>query len=384
MTSPPPDDTGTDTLKRYRYQAKVAFPFCLDCATERNVVSIIVEHFEDLVIEYEDYWCFAQIKTRDPGRGPWKLTDVLGSSGGLKSLARTFQNISGIPAKFVLFLEGAVANGDPLENLVPPDYNPLNETLLKRTQEKLKITRGCREFLRSVTVQPNQRHRDAIDGYNVNLLGSLAPRIPHSELKATYEQIINRAWESMTADRVYEYLPDYIKDPTSMEISIRQKVEAKRISHDELVSLLGDVTDGPYLLLGRLTATKLPYPTDLELKLLAAGAIENVIEDAKKLRARASIRQSEIASATLFEDPVDKLEDVRERLRVLNNSVVQACQNSNSPGIQAWDELLKRLMDRAAEFVDPNKIFRQDPYVLLGVVCDIADKCLTDWGASIA
>ena len=79
----PPDDTGTDTLKRYRYQAQLALPFCLACARKERVRSVIMEHFEDIVVEYDDYWHFIQVKTRNSNLGQWTLTAAM---DGLKSL----------------------------------------------------------------------------------------------------------------------------------------------------------------------------------------------------------------------------------------------------------------------------------------------------------
>src|SRR5215813_11649551 len=101
MTNPlntaPPNDTGTDTLKRYRYQGQLAVPFCLECALGGSIRSVIMEHYEDIVIEYIDHWRFIQVKTRDTRYGPWKLSDAL---DGLKSLHRTYQSACYLNAKY--------------------------------------------------------------------------------------------------------------------------------------------------------------------------------------------------------------------------------------------------------------------------------------------
>jgi hypothetical protein len=41
LNQTPPDDTGTDTLKRFRYQAQLALPFCLECARQDQATSAI-------------------------------------------------------------------------------------------------------------------------------------------------------------------------------------------------------------------------------------------------------------------------------------------------------------------------------------------------------
>ena len=151
----PPDDSGTDTFRRYRYQAHVAFQFCLDCISEGNVLSVIMEHFEDIVIEYKEFWYFVQIKTRDPNQGPWRLSHGLGNNGGLKSLYRTYLVTQGIPAKYGLFLEGAIARDDLLNCLVPPK-DLSNEDLQQRVKDRLEIDdEECEAFLNSVNVRPN-------------------------------------------------------------------------------------------------------------------------------------------------------------------------------------------------------------------------------------
>src|SRR5574341_294040 len=104
----PPDNTGPDTLRRYRYQAQLVVPYCLDCVTNGKVMSVLMEHFEDIVIEYQDVWHFVQVKTRNQNLGPWKLSDAL---DGIKSLWRTYQSIhqiKSIKASYALFLEGAI------------------------------------------------------------------------------------------------------------------------------------------------------------------------------------------------------------------------------------------------------------------------------------
>ena len=109
----PPDDTGSDTFRRHRYQAEVAISFCVDCVLIGNVASVIPEHLEDLAIEFADgSWRIIQIKTRDPGQAPWTLAALLGSDGGaFKSLLRTHRALAGIGGRigYELRLEGPSA-----------------------------------------------------------------------------------------------------------------------------------------------------------------------------------------------------------------------------------------------------------------------------------
>ncbi len=134
LNSTTPDDTGTDTLRRYRYQAQLAVPFCLDCASGGAVRSVIMEHYEDIVVEYADHWRFIQVKTRDSKHGPWRLTLAM---DGLGSLFRAYGSTSLSNARYSLYLEGAIAHDDDLNNLVP-EKQPLDATFVDRVAKGLK------------------------------------------------------------------------------------------------------------------------------------------------------------------------------------------------------------------------------------------------------
>ena len=142
----PPDDTGTDTIKRYRYQAQLALPFCLACARKYKVRSIIMEHFEDIVVECDDYWHFIQVKTRNAERGHWKLPDAI---DGLKSLYRTFSETSDLNAKYSLYIEGAIAVTDDLNALTLSSSSmDISNDIVQKISQKLDIENSkCRDFL---------------------------------------------------------------------------------------------------------------------------------------------------------------------------------------------------------------------------------------------
>ena len=107
-----------------------------------------------------------------------------------------------------------------------------------------------------------------------------------------------------------------------------------------------------------------------------------MIKNAKDLRAMATIRKAEFLGARLI-DPEAELENVHVRLEVLSNAITQKHENSNEPMVHIWDELLSELTKRAYT-VDPNDVYKQDPYTLLGAICDLADECIINWGAAIA
>src|ERR1035437_1260020 len=94
----PSNDTGKSSFERFCYQAHIAFPYCLNCALGGDVVCVVAEHIEDLAVETNEGWRFLQIKTRDPEKGPWTLSDLTGKSGGLCSLLRAHRRLGALAA----------------------------------------------------------------------------------------------------------------------------------------------------------------------------------------------------------------------------------------------------------------------------------------------
>ncbi len=380
-----PDNTGTDTLKRYRYQAQLFAPYCFECASNGRIISIVAEHFEDVLIEFNDRWHFVQVKTRNANLGPWKLADAL---DGIQSLWRSYKIISqrkDITASYALFLEGAIAKDDPLNDLVMSDggctamSTTPNADLVTRIPKKLGIThKQCQEFLRKVTVVPNQPTRQDIASRHINLLGQMAPSVSHKELEATYERLVNQVLDAMAAERIGDALFGIIS--ASGIVSVTPEIQKKILTRDALKTCLGSIAYGPNLLLRRLVTPDMSRPTDLEMKLLAAGADETVVKDAKLLRANASIREIEILAQS-YDDY--QLEDVRARLLVLGNSIIQKHRKEAKPAVNGYGEVLETVMEHAAN-CDPNRLFQQDAHFLFGELCMLADECKFDWGVTLA
>lgn len=368
----PPDDTGTETFRRYLYQASLAVPFCIKCAAGEGVVSVIMEHFEDLVVEYEDSWLFIQIKTRNANRGPWRLSDAL---GGLKSLHRVFQETRHLEARYDLYLEGPVDPADTLKDLAG-DVSDLSQTLRGRVKDHLEIDASeCDEFLASVTVRPEQPPRDYVGGRNIRILNEYAPRLLQIELEAVHERVTQELQRAMARERVVSLMPRYIENPDALQEDERSKVEAKRLTKDVLFSLMESVVSGSYLL--RSAGAHEAETSKLEEKLVAGGADASIVNDAKMLRANATIRESEFLSSTLY--GTEKIEDVRMRLRVFAGGTVSGHSGESLPARRAWADLVTNLPTRAAD-LDPHRVYHRDAMLLLGAVCGMSDECLVRWG----
>ena len=377
LNQEPPDDTGTDTLKRFRYQAQLALPFCLACARKEKVRSIIMEHFEDIVVEYNDYWHFIQVKTRNEDRGQWKLADAI---DGLKSLYRTFNKTSHLEAKYSLFIEGSISASDSLKALTHP--KDISDALVEKVSQKLNIEDSeSRAFLKAVTVHPNQPSRLHITSHNIYLMGQVSARTSTCEIKSLEEKLTDEILRAMSCDRLDNLLYHYIAKVEGLEDGIRARVDAKRLTANNITDIIGSLISGDYPLLLRITDLNAPTPTKLEKKLIAGGATERIIKNAKELRANASIREAEILSSGFFME--EKFVDVQVRLETLANSVVERFEDVDKPAKTIWLELLKEITQTVSS-VDPNRIYKQDPFLLLGATCGLSDECRIDWGVKIA
>ena len=377
----PPDDTGTDTIKRYRYQAQLALPFCLACARKYKVRSIIMEHFEDIVVECDDYWHFIQVKTRNAERGHWKLPDAI---DGLKSLYRTFSETSDLNAKYSLYIEGAIAVTDDLNALTLSSSSmDISNDIVQKISQKLDIENSkCRDFLESVTVHANQPPRAHITSYNIRLMGQGSASSSIREIESLEEKLTDEILRAMSCDRLDNLLYRYIAKAEELEDEIKARIDAKRLTASNIADIIGSLASGDYPLLLRITDLHEPSPTNLQKKLIAGGATERIIKNAKELRANASIREVEIRSSG-FINQEDRIVDVQIRITTLTNSIVEEHDELEKPAKIIWRKVLNELTQKK-ETVDPHRIYKQDPYLLLGAVRGISDECRIDWGVKIA
>jgi len=382
LNQSPPDDSGTDTLQRFRYQAQIAIPFCIDCALRRNVISVIMEHFEDIVVECNDHWHFIQVKSRNADLGPWKIGNAW---GGLKSLYRAFKNTQHLEAKYSLFLEGAVASKDQLAELVREGSEPLSEALIKKGIKYLNIEEEeCRAFLKVVQVVPEQPSRAEITSHTIRLLGTVATGMSVGEIGIHQERLTDEIFKAMSADRIGDSLYQYISSTSTVEEKEHIRVQAKRLDSKAISDILGSLTQSNAPLLKPIIEEEEENSTQskLELKLIAGGASERIIKTAKSLRANAASRELEILSSGLFGDG-EKLEDAQARVEAFAAAIVERYDEEEKPAKRIWLALIEKL-EAEKTLVDPNKLYHQDAFLLLGAVCELSDQCLVDWGVPLA
>ncbi|MGW2684598.1 dsDNA nuclease domain-containing protein [Streptomyces sp. NPDC001414] len=82
----PEEDSGSDTLGRYRYQAEVAARDCLAMLTQDAIDFVVCEWHEDFVVAWTDGSVeLVSVKHREGTQGPWTLAELC-KSGGLTHL----------------------------------------------------------------------------------------------------------------------------------------------------------------------------------------------------------------------------------------------------------------------------------------------------------
>jgi hypothetical protein len=377
-TRAPPDDTGTDTLRRYRYQAKVVFPYVLHCAMDGPIEAVIPEHIEDLALQYPDCWRFVQIKSRDAGRGSWSLSDLLDKDGGaLRSLYRAFKTTRDVKATYELFLEHPVSSSNPVGKLVK--LKPEERTkLVARLAKDLTIAKDdAAAFLGRVRLANPLPGRDHIDAVNLRLLQAQRGDLTYDVATTIYENVLNRIEAGMRAERPKVPWPDYAALPP--EDRSEEIFEAKCLGRQVCQGLFEGLHADASPLLKRSLDPNLPRPTNLESKLMLGGATDAIVDSAIRLRARAALMSFETVGGGTSLGAMSRFEDLRERLFLRTTAIVEKHRGKASAAVEIWNDLMTATAAEA-EKLDPNNVANRDQMALVGHVCELSDECRTDWG----
>ncbi len=376
----PPDDSGTEALKRYRYQAEVAFNFCLDCALGGETLSVTCEHIEDIVVETKSSkWRFVQVKTRNLELGAWTLATVLRPGGGFDSLLRTFQFIQGhSSAELILLLEGAIKSTDDLKYFKVVGTKP--SMVVEKVKKALKIKLALAEsFCARIRVMGFPVLRETIGLHNQQLLRDQSPHLPDAAIKALYEQMIGKIDAAMRAEIGVQGWELFMKtlDPSKLgPTSKNKRLDKANLTFSEL-------TSPPRRLLRRLV----DLPEDaaisaMERKLLVGGADENLIQMAKQLRANASAVEYELRSSSIWSDDAP-WEDLKTRLLARAVGIEGSMANGSNPAAAIWAKLME-VLHAQSDVIDSGGIFSGDSDLLLGAVCNLSDECKCGWGRANA
>ncbi|WP_157596277.1 dsDNA nuclease domain-containing protein [Plesiocystis pacifica] len=394
-----PDDSGAETFSRYRYQAKTAFREFLRCAQGKSDY-VILEQIEDVVVVEGTKWRLAQVKSRDASRGSWTFSSLFGEGGPVESLYRSYLHIKSLSRRgqvhaktlrahtfaYEMWLEGVTSysgNGAELQAHRKGTAAPSDKLTLAAQASLKKLFTSAetrkpdvRKFLHMLAIYDQLPARSKlIDASNMMELGKLYPHLSHRELASTYASILQTIEDAMTA------APDS-PWPTTILEEDEPSQNTKVLNSEQCRALLPhnsslDPSRHITLSIGEMLRSD---PTALVEKLTRNGARERTVNSAKQLRLRATDHESQLLSSG-EPDAADALEDVRARLIIFANSVASKCgKDQNSQHAQdIWDELVDKLMTTVQQH-DPQGIFKQDAYLLLGELCQVSDMCNFSWG----
>jgi len=379
---PDPDDTGSDTFARYRYQAEAAFPSCLRCALIGDVLSLIPERIEDLLVEERNLLRFVQIKTRNAGYGAFTYADLLGDTGALRSVLRTHTALGnfsdGREIAYEIWLERGAKRSNPIENLLRPHGTGADEEMIETCAKRLKIDLSvAAEMLGRVIVRPSLPPRELIRDSNIRNLQRYARHVTGDVAEKVYDKVIGLVEAAMRADLLASEWPTCLLVADTVEEDLAQRIAAKRLTSAILQPLLQDIEGGNGTVLEQITDPDQLAASELDRKLVAAGVPPDTRAIAKQLRANAS--RAVFESSTGLEPAGRRLEDLD--LRVLTRATaVAATLEDDPPGPNVYKQVMDDLGNNR-DTVDPNRLLGRDPMLIFGRLCDLSDLCRFEWRA---
>lgn len=379
----PPDETGLDTFQRFAYQAHIAFQYCLDCYFKGDVLAVVVEHFEDVVIEEATVLRFLQIKTRNPDRGLWTFRDLCEEGGALRSLLRSHRALKDVEEsreiRYEIFLEGSGKKKE-FEGLRVGGNGP-TERQVALCCDKLGIEQGeAEELLSRVTVRDGQPLRDMIEARNVENVIRAAGHLSGEDIRNIVKETVELIKTAMLAEIDPDDWTRGLLAPDTLEDEARNAFERKRIQREVLQPILSRLEGGDADLLATVADEKLLTATALERKMRAANATQEVIRMAKEYRARATIRVAAYRASTLF-DTGAVLDDLDTRLLDLARTVAEQVGSSDK-ATEIWGRLHERTHQNPSA-LDRRGALDADAILLLGQICDLSDRCLFRWTTNL-
>ncbi|MCW8102998.1 dsDNA nuclease domain-containing protein [Streptomyces tauricus] len=268
----PDEDSGAETLGRYRYQAEVAARDCLAMLTQDAIDFVVCEWHEDFVVAWTDGSVeLVSVKHREGTRGPWTLTELC-KDGGLTHLfdrwcacecdanvrlrlatnaalkpgkdnASTLARICGPEPELAAGLTAmaeAVARQMLKVRWKQPYPNVPNTTEVRRLAD-IQVPAGFVEkvvrFLAVLEISCDPPQREHITDVNIQRL--LVPaverlQLAHVDLEDTYRAIVDRIERANRDESDRSQLAVYIADPSRVRHSTRmqQRIGRRRITRE--------------------------------------------------------------------------------------------------------------------------------------------------------
>ncbi|WP_407836244.1 dsDNA nuclease domain-containing protein [Streptomyces sp. DSM 116496] len=266
----PQEDSGSDTLGNYRYQAEVAAQICVALLTQESVESVVCEWHEDFVVSYAGGSVeLVSVKHRGKRRNPWNVADLC-KDGGLAHLFDRWRACDGLSnVRLRLATNAGLTTGKggatTLKAMCGPDpriTSGVDDMASAVAQYLLKVrwkqpyatipevpqvsrladiaipdgfTDLVKVFFAALHIDdelPSRRHIT-----DVNLQSLLIPAIAtlqreHVDVEATYRALIERIEQSNRDESDRGQLAVYIADPTRVlhSVQIQQRIARRRLT----------------------------------------------------------------------------------------------------------------------------------------------------------
>ena len=390
------DTTGTDTFRRYLWQAKQVVRLWLTClSASENLRFVVCEQVEDIALVYPTRIRFLQLKTRD--RGSWSANAMC--DRGIDTLARSYISARQVGihefSSFELWLEGPISD---LESTVDFCANPLDASnAIKAKIIKLGIKRSwLPDFLERLIINPDQPTRAHVDAKAIWEIGAIWTQLSYTEILGIYERLLTAATAAQSASvmpnsiqaslaAAQPYLSLELPDkgqPSYDSIDpIRNQILTQAMIASLAPPLPGENIDHMLARMSAGTAASL-----LELKMKSAGASANTIQKTKELRAEMEVQRQLLLSSQ--ETAEGDLEHLAKRVLILaeataNTINIGAVANPAAaarPGEAIASDLLSRPADLAQ--CDRQSLFDCDGQLLYGYIAHLSDLCHFGWRAA--
>ncbi|MER6492913.1 dsDNA nuclease domain-containing protein [Streptomyces griseorubiginosus] len=268
----PEEDSGSDTLGRYRYQAEVAARDCLAMLTQDAIDFVVCEWHEDFVVAWSDGSVeLVSVKHREEDQGTWSLVNLCKSGGLTHLFDRWCACESAANVRLRLSTNAALnpgkSNAGTLARMCGPEpeltdglatmaetiarqmlkvrwdqpYPNVPETPKVRKLSDIQMPPGfvakVVRFLAVLEISCTPPQREHITDVNIQRL--LVPaveelQLAHVDLEKTYRAIVDRIERANRDESDRSQLAVYIADPSRVRHSTRmqQRIGRRRITRE--------------------------------------------------------------------------------------------------------------------------------------------------------
>ncbi|GAB1331631.1 dsDNA nuclease domain-containing protein [Streptomyces sennicomposti] len=268
----PGEDSGSDTLARYRYQAEVATRDCLAMLTEDAIEFVVCEWHEDFVVAFTDGSVeLVSVKHREENQGTWSLPQLC-KDGGLTHLfdrwcacdcatnvrLRLATNAALNPAKGNAGTLARMCGPEPeltdgLNDMADTIARQMLKVRWKQPYPNVPVTPEVRKladiqvpvgfvekiirFLAVLEISCDPPQREHITDVNIqSLLGRAVEQLQlvHVDLEATYRAIVDRIEQANRDESDRGQLAAYIADPSRVRYStqMQQRIGRRRLTRE--------------------------------------------------------------------------------------------------------------------------------------------------------